>query len=283
MARSSVASVVILCAGSAALGGEPEAEVSAPASDSAVEGALEGAEAWTIRFEPMVWAPALRGDIKLPASSAIDVETIGADENEIIAAGRLTLRADRWSFQFRGFSFSLDESAAATDAFTLGGAGAIAGTNVLTDLDLAGFDLTVGYRIWTPLEDVEREVRIGFDIHGGARVHSLDISVRTAAALGAEENTWIEPIGGARMSIDLPQGFGVNVAFDAGGFPSGDDSSFSWDITVAFSWMFLSDRRGGLEIGFRHLDMNLNEGEGAGELEFDAALAGLFGAIVIRF
>lgn len=212
---------------------------------------------WTIRIEPMVWAPALRGDISLPGTASIDVEDLDADENEISPAGRVTIRADKWSFLFRGFAFGVDEDAA--------------------EIELAGFDLTAGYNIWTPIDDSDNEVRLAFDLFGGARIHSLDASIGAAE----NDNTWFEPIGGARVELDLPHRFGMNVSLDGGGFSSGEDSSFSWDVTVAFTWQPVDNV--GLEIGFRHLQMDLTEGDGANESEFDAALAGLFGGVVIRF
>jgi hypothetical protein len=212
---------------------------------------------WAIRFEPMIWAPALRGDLTVNGGAVIDVENVDADENEIAPAGTLTIRADQWSFQFRGFGFNVDEPAATIDLF--------------------GFDGTVGYRLPMVIDDPDREVRLGFDIFGGVRVHSLDLSVGAAQT----DDVWAEPIVGGRMAIDLPHGFGLDLSASGGGLPSGEDSSFSWDITVAFSWMFAENA--GLEIGFRHLQMDLLEGDGADESEFDAALAGLFGAVVIRF
>lgn len=212
---------------------------------------------WTIRIEPMIWAPALRGDIKMPGAASIDVETLNADEVEISPAGRVAIRADKWSFLFRGFAFAVDEDDA--------------------DIDLAGFDLTAGYNIWTPIDDPDHEVRLAFDLYGGARIHSLDASIGASDS----DNTWFEPMGGGRLNLDLPYRFGLNLSFDAGGFTSGEDSSFSWDITVGFTWMAMENI--GLEIGFRHLQMDLVEGDGTDEFEFDAALAGLFGSIVIRF
>ncbi len=211
----------------------------------------------TIRFEPMLWAPALRGDIKMPGGGATDVETLDADENELAPAGRATLLADKWSFLLRGYGFSVDEDAA--------------------EIDLAGFDLTAGYDLWQPINDEANEVRLTFTPFAGVRVHSLDTTIGAADA----DNTWFEPMAGLRVNLDLPYGFGLNVSGDAGAFTSGEDSSFSWDITVAFSWLITHNL--GLEIGFRHLDMDLVEGDGADEFEFDAALAGLFGAVVIRF
>lgn len=221
--------------------------------------AYEGSDwaAWTVKVEPLVWAPALRGDFRLPGGGRIDVEDVDADENEIVPAGVATVRADKWSFLFRGFGFSLDERP--------------------VKIDLAGFDLTAGYNIWTPINDDANHVRLALDLCAGLRVHSLDLSLGD----DQDDNTWAEPIGGVRIGLDLPRGFGLGISIDGGGFSTGDDSSFSWDITVAFSWM--PSRHLGVEIGFRHLQMDLSKGKGNDEFEFDAALAGLFGGVVIRF
>lgn len=237
---------------------------------------------WSIKIEPMVWAPALRGDVELPRSSSVDLELLDADENEVIPAGRVTIRSDKWSFQFRGFGFSLDETADAGGAFNLGGNAVAPGDALRTEIDLAGFDLTAAYTVWTPIDDPANEVRLAFDLHAGARIHSVETEVAEVGGGSVRaSDTWGEPIGGVNATLDLPHGLGLDLSLDAGGFATGDDSSFSWDITVAFSWRFIPNA--GIEIGFRHLDMNLSEGDGADEFVFDAALAGLFGAIVIRF
>lgn len=272
MQRCSIAALTIACS-----------TVMTRAQADELDAGLNQTPPWTIRLEPMVWAPALRGDVGLPGGSTLDLETVEADENEIIPAGRATLRFDDWSVMFRGFAFGLDTTATASNGFALGSGAIAAGDRVSTELDLAGFDLTLGYTIWTPIDRPQDEVRLAFDLFAGARLHSLDLSIAEAAG-GAEssaDNTWFEPIGGVRLALDLPYRFALGVSLDAGGFSTGDDSSFSWDITVGFTWRPIENV--GLEIGFRHLQMDLSDGEGAREFEFDGALAGLFGAIVIQF
>lgn len=238
---------------------------------------------WSLKLEPMLWAPALRGDVKLPASSRLDFSDVDADENEFVPAGRATLRADDWTFMFRGFGFERDESGESDVGFSLDGAPVAPGDEVRTEVDIWGFDLTAGYNLFTPVDNIARESRIALDIYGGARVHSVDVSMSANAAESSAGETWAEPIVGGRVTVDLPYGFGMNLSTDVGAMPFGDETSFSWDITVAFTWMFFEDRNAGLEVGFRHLYMNLESDEGADAFEFDGALAGLFGAIVIRF
>lgn len=262
---------------------QPAASTAAPATpDQPQDPAsldLDTDPRWIVRFEPNVWVPALRGDVSVPNSSSIDVEDIGADENEPAPAGRITFRADRWRILFRGFGFSLDETAGADRAFTLGGAAIAAGDRINTDLSFSSFDAVAGYELFVPIDDKENDVRLAFDIIGGVRVTSvdLDLSQQAGAASSGGDNVWAMPIIGGRMALDLPRGFGLDLTFDGGGLPT-DDDAFTWDITVAFSWMATNNL--GVEIGFRHLDSTLSDGDA---LEFDAALAGLFGAVVIRF
>lgn len=238
---------------------------------------------YVVSLEPMIWAPGLRGDIKLPNSSKIDVETTDADESQIAPMGRATIRADRLSFQFRGFGFSNDDSGRAGDPFTLDGAAIGAGTRVENDIEVYSFDATVGWELPAVIDNQTEEVRLAFAVTGGARVTSIDMSIApSGGGAGASlDNVWGMPILGGRMTLDLPHRLGLMVAGDVGWLPIDSEEAFSWDITVSFFWMALENV--GIEIGFRHMQSDLEDGEGARRGEFDAALAGLFGAVVIRF
>ncbi len=268
---------------------DPPPETEAPVeTDLGVEAdlSLDPTEAdptwsWVVEVKPMIWVPGLRGDVELPRSSSVDVETINIDEVEATPAGRMSIRAGNWTFRFRGYAFSLDESDEARSSFTLGGGTVAAGDPVFSDLELAGFDVTAGYRLWTPVESVENETRLGFDLYGGVRVNSLDLDVTSNDLRSQEDYVWLQPLVGLEMQIDLPRGFGVEASFDVGVQPFGDETAFSWDATAAFQWRFA--RHAGLEIGFRHQQLLLEKGSGSNDFEFDASLAGLYGALVFRF
>lgn len=237
---------------------------------------------WVVSIEPMVWAPGLRGDIELPGSSSIDVESIGADETQIAPAGRATIRAGRLGFQIRGFGFTSDEDERSDGGFTLAGAAVAPGTSVESDIELYSFDGVVSWELPPIIDNPQDEVRLAFDITGGARVTSVDMDVRLAGGGGSSaDNVWAMPILGARMNLDLPHRLGLGVSFDAGWLPSDSEEAFTWDVTASFFWMALENV--GLEIGFRHLQSDLQDGDGPNDSRFDASLAGLFGAIVIRF
>ena len=237
---------------------------------------------YSVAIEPMIWAPGLRGDVGLVNSSVIDVEVVNADETQIAPAGRATLKVEKWMFQFRGFGFSVDEEAGAERGFNLDGGAVAAGERVRTEFDLYSFDLTLAYELPAVIDNPEDEVRLAFDVFGGARLTSFDGTIASVGggASASGDEAWGMAIGGARMKLDLPHRLGLNVSVDIGGFP-GTESAFTWDITVSFFWMAVENV--GLEIGFRHLRSDLQSGDGPNDLVFDAAIAGLFGAVVIRF
>ena len=211
---------------------------------------------------------------------------MGVDESRLAPAGRVEFRSGDWSVRFRGFGFEINSDARAGTEFELGGEVVSAGDRVDASVEYASFDLVVGYDLWEVLRDDAREVRVAVGLHGGVRLFDVGVEVSSGGgggggASGSGDEVWVQPVLGARLGIDLPAGFGVEVTGDVGAFSSGDDESFSWDITAAFTWRF--ENRVGLEIGFRHLDADLQSGSGSGLFEFDAALAGLFGSLVIRF
>lgn len=250
--------------------------------------AVHPGRAWTIQFEPMLWAPALRGDLRVPGGPTFDVESLNLDESRLAPAGEVTIRADKWSFFFSGFGFSYDETANARETIIAAGPVTIApGQAVRSELDFYSFQATVGYEVFSnffdePDDHPEDEVRLSLDVFGGVRYFDANLDLTPLAGAGSAMNDgqWVQPIGGVRLTIDLPYRTGVEVSLDGGGW-GGDQSSFAWNIAAAFYWAF--HENAGLEIGFRNLASDLQDGEGANEFNFDAALMGLFGSVIIRF
>lgn len=247
---------------------------------------------WLVQLEPMLWVPALRGDIQLPGGPAFDVEVIDLDENELAPAGELLIRADRWSLFFSGFGFESSGTERAQRAFRAGPIAVAAGAEVDYEFEETSFTLLAGYEVWQlPLTEPApgggtqpaRDVRVAIDLLAGVRLY--DISTRltvVGGATAAASNTWTDILGGARVTMDFPYDTQLEVASTIGGFSDGgDNSSFSWDITAAFNWAPVENVA--LQFGFRHLSVDLTEGENNNEFSIDTSLAGLFGSVVIRF
>lgn len=264
-----------------------------PAADAAAATPppIHPGRAWTIQFEPMLWAPALRGDLKVPGGPSFDVESLNLDEPNLAPAGEVTIRAEKWSFFFSGFGLSFDETATARESIIDAGPVTIgAGQRTRSELDFFSFQATAGYEVWSRFFDPPEfnpadEVRASLDLCAGARYFdaNLDLAPVGGAAAASSDGQWVQPIAGARLCLDLPYRTGVEITGDVGGWGFGDDgdSSFAWNLTAAFFWAFHDNA--GLEIGFRVLGGDLQDGEGANEFNFDAVLMGLFGSVIVRF
>ncbi len=240
-------------------------------------------ESWTVQVEPVLWYPALFGDMSVSGGATFDVESYGLDENEASPAGEITFRSSdqdgAWWFVFSGFSFSTEGGEVADGIVNIGGPLVEAGDRLDFDFRFTSVEGFVEYAL--PAIVDENDVRWWFNLCGGARLYdlSLDTDVNGSPAT-SDDNTWFEPVGGVRMVLELPHGFGMDLATNIGGFANGDDSSMSWSISVGFTWQFC--KNAAAEIGFRHLGVDLEDGEDE-PFMFDGALAGLWGSVVIRF
>lgn len=238
---------------------------------------LRDAHAWTVKIEPMIWAPALAGDFEVGdgGSDSFDAEWIDADEVELSPAGRVTIKADRWRFLFEGFAISADDENTVSESFTADGVAFARGTRADLDLDLAVFKLTAGREVWR--KQFDDDVAIAATLYAGARLIDMDLSLENSAGASiGGDGTWIEPLVGFEVAFELPRGFDLRFALD-GGASLGEDIGFDWQVISAFGWRFHDHI--GIEIGFRHMSLDVSEDD----FGFDGWAAGLFGSVVIYF
>lgn len=251
----------------------------------------DGAATWNAQAEAMLWFPALNGDLGLSDSVGFDIDLIDASEVRLAPAGQVTLRRGRWSAHADGFVFGLDDEAVASTGFTLNDVTVEPGDNVRYDIDWASFTLAGGYRLfghdfqsdqpWCTVAEPEAipadGVGVFIDAYAGARLHTLDFRLGSVAdgLIIDRDETWIDPLAGLRLAVDLPRGFGFDLQSDLGGFGVGSD--FAWNIEVGFFWQPAPNLAA--EIGFRHLQIDYERDD----FNWDITTAGLFGAIVLRF
>jgi len=251
---------------------------------------------WTTRATASLWAPSLNGNQSLRGSPEFDIDLI--DQADVQAAPRLelTFRRDRWTVIASGFAFNIDQSATVDGgSFSSGGVTLSPGDRVRYDIDYWSADLLVGYRLppvpisngpelgvaADPFSVPSNGVGLFFDVLAGARVWHLDYQMDEIGGpeLIDQKETWVDPVVGLRMLLDLPCRTGMELRSDVGGFGVG--SEFSWNIEVAFRAQIAENIAG--EIGFRHLQTDYEAGGGSDALDWDMALAGLYGSVVIRF
>lgn len=246
---------------------------------------LAAPERWSLSFEPSLWAPGLSGDVRLPGGTGTtDFEHLRVDDPEITPFGELHFRHGKLTISFSGFGFSLNETARPGAATTVGGVTIPAGGPGIVDLDLFSAQGTVGWRV---VEHVlgERETRdsvtMAIDVYGGVRGYDLDVRIASAGGMSQSSDGWVEPIVGARLSAEVLEDFTIDLTLDAGAMPLGDHSSASFDINVGVQWRPLHNL--GVQFGWRQIILDLRDGDGAGRLDFEGTLAGVYGSIVFRF
>lgn len=275
-----VAALLMVCGTAVA---QDAAGQDSPTAETATIAPVAERETWHVQLEPILWYPALSGDFSVSGGATLEFDTFDMDENEATPAGEVTLRsgdqAGDWWFVFSGFSFDTEGSDVANGIVNIGGPLVEAGDELGFDFRFTSVEGFVEYQLPSIVD--EGDVRWFFNLCGGARLYdlSLDSEVNGVSAT-SDDNTWIEPVGGVHMIVELPHRFGIDLATNIGGFANGDDSSFSWSISVGFTWAFC--KNAAVEIGFRHLSVDLEDG-GDDPFKFDGFLAGLWGSVVVRF
>lgn len=270
--------------------GQAESSGAQPASEQPPhlgENPLEEAPApWRITLRPGVWAPSLAGDLQLPGGTAIAaVERFNIDDIQPTGFGRWELQRGKLSIFGSGFFFSVDQRNKPDIDRNLGGIDFSADSRAREEFDLISAQVAVGWRVWErtiKARKSEGAVRIAIDVHGGLRVYNLDTRFSQIGGAGtSSDEIWAEPIIGGRITVDILEKATFQLALDGGGQPIGNHSSSSFDIIASIN--FRPWHNVGLELGWRQLSVDLEDGSGSGKTEFDGELAGIFGSLVIRF
>ena len=242
---------------------------------------------WTVRIEPVLWYPGLRGDIAFPgggdsADDAFEVEDIDLDENEVAPAARAEIRWSDWGLRLSGFAFDADDSGRAGKAVQAGALAIPRGTDVDFDLSYTSFEASLAWRLLDrPIGEPSGETAFRLDAYGGVRYYGIDLDLETAAGSASGDGDWLEPILGVRLELLLPYRLALELNSDFGYWESGDNESSSWNIEVGCRWQVQENID--LRLGFRHLSVDLTDGSGSDAFIFDNALAGLTLSLGIRF
>ncbi|MFZ4573536.1 MAG: hypothetical protein ACOYN0_04015 [Phycisphaerales bacterium] len=302
-ARVGFAAAVIAVLAGGALGAQD--------SGGGAEQPVEKHGQWTLRVEPVVWFTGPSGTLKLPGSasgvggsSAGDGGTVGAlslqggaaqdvdlrdldiDTPEASPAIEINLGRGDWRFGLRAIDFSGDQQAAANAGGSYGSLAYAAGDEVSTSLDYSQFELEVGYSLRKrDLSPYPQGFKFhsNFELIAGLRVYDFEWSVENTTAggaLGTEETFW-EPIVGAKISMELYEQFDIDLQLTAGGLPLGDDSSYSLDVIVGGAWRPVENV--GVLVGYRLTGYDLSSGSGDEEFEWQGSMAGLYAGLVLQF
>lgn len=143
-----------------------------------------------------------------------------------------------------------------------------AGDQLIMELDggyaLAdGLDAYLGMRYWQVDADVT--------IRGGG---PLGVDLR-----GSKSESWVDPVIGLRYQAPLGQRWRFVVKGDVGGFGVGSD--FTWQATAFAAWH--ASEHTHVLIGYRHIDVDYDDGAGVDRFLWDLAQGGPTVGIARRF
>lgn len=228
-------------------------------------------EGWHFQLTPYLWMASLEGDAAV--ISGLPTVKVDAsfddilDRTDLAVALQAEARRDRLGFVVDLFYLGLS-----ADAYTRG--------RIFSKVDLEAssfFGTAAGfYRL------VDRE-RGAFDLFAGARLWNVDTELEFAPGTGFlargrkidDEETWVDPVIGARGSLQLIGPFSLSAGADIGGFGAASDLTWQMVGTVDFApWDWLVIRA-----GYRHLDVDYDHGG----FVWDVALSGPIIGASLRF
>ncbi|MBL1218317.1 MAG: hypothetical protein D8M59_12580 [Planctomycetes bacterium] len=270
----------------------------APAQDESgtFEQAMTTQRCWRIEAQPLVWFASLSGESTFKGSAAtlMDVDSLlGLDDSEpsFLGSALLTYDTDdhgRWLMWLEGFDFSTESSGAIAQDFGVLDSAVSAGTVVHNDFGLSNIGLKAG---WDPFGNVlhDDDYELRFALLAGTRMIGLDQRLEAeggptvsydGSSLGLE--------GGVRVRIARSEDYttaghwSVDLALTLGAGGGSDATVSYFDIWAGAEYLVTDNM--GLRIGYRQLDVNLEDDSATGgPYEFDGRLAGLYVGGTITF
>jgi len=122
--------------------------------------------------------------------------------------------------------------------------------------------------------DVGLRINPQFEAFVGARFWSLDAQLEvTGPGPGQEgqgDQTWVDPLVGARYIQPIGDAWRFVLRGDVGGFGVG--SEFSWQGIARVDWQ--CSENFALNVGYRYVDVDYEDGSGTDEFRYDVATSG---------
>ena len=95
----------------------------------------------------------------------------------------------------------------------------------------------------------------------------------------SQDQTWVDPIGGLLLRSPAEHRLQVKAYAEIGGFGAGSDLTWQFFPTVGFKF----NDRVSMEVGYRWLDLDYEDGEGNQRFAYDVLTQGPVAGLSIRF
>ncbi|NVO54818.1 hypothetical protein HW561_03330 [Rhodobacteraceae bacterium B1Z28] len=213
---------------------------------------------WDYTIAPYVWGPEFRTSLDIGQNPPVDGSTSIFDilNSAFLIAGEA--RNGRWAI---GGEFNY---------LNLGNDVSIGPFSDIANWELDGImaSLVAGYAVFE--DDKSR-----FEAFGGLRHWDLDLSTTVAGFTASTDESWTDPLIGARYSGAINERWSVTAMGNVGGFDVG--SKFQWEAVVQASWNW-TDR---IDVagGYRHLSVDFQDSLNV----IDLILTGPYVALAFNF
>lgn len=248
---------------------------------------------WEASIEPAAWFASAGGSLKLPGaggSGKTQLSAMNMERTHLTPTGEINLRRGDWGAHVRGFAFSTTNTATGTLGAPIGDVVLTGSDSLESTLDLSAFEIEGTYRLWrvdrSPRDGGGHKLHVDFDLVFGARLYDVDWVVNRLTAgpspsMDRTSETFLEPLLGAKLSMEILEQFDIDVQLTGGGLPIGDHSSISLDIMAGFAWRPIENV--GVQAGYRQLAFQLEDGSGTEEFRYWGAVAGLYFGVKFLF
>lgn len=206
---------------------------------------------WEFHVTPYIWVTGFHGDATV---DGVPVNDIDDGISNVGFQGRFEGIKGRWGFFVNStyINPSTDVTTPQRDP-TL---------NVTQwTVDLGGM-----YRVWSQCSGAEGKYQ-AVDVFLGGRYWNIDGDLEQ---IGEFNDSWVDPIVGARYLTSLSRRWVFDVRGDVGGFGVGSD--FTWDALAEFGYR--TSCRGTLLLGYSLLGVDRETGSGANEFKYDVTFSG---------
>lgn len=225
------------------------------------------------------WLPGMSGTLGAgPADIDVDIsvgdllENIGdiIENLEFGWQGAVSVRKGRWTLAGYVSGLKLGQSV----PLTVGGAAADIEATVLQ------WQANLYYRVgMSKLSCSPCPTLLVYEPYVGVRGYSAEIDVKTPGPSIAPSADWVDPVVGARLTMDFRNRWALELEGDVGGFGAGSD--LSWLLRVGAGWRFA--RKWYLRFGWMIVDTDYEDGTGLDRFKWDLHQSGPYVALDFAF
>ncbi len=245
----------------------PEARASVAPSTLQPSGPGASVDKWEVIMTPYLFLAKMDGDVALGGLES-DVNASARtllDNLEFAAASRFEVRKGSWAGLFDINFMALGDQG----DLPLGG-------RLDVDIDMLTLESAVAYRLGSS--------RTGLDVLGGVRYVRQSLRAARTGGVGSSSERrftpdWVDPIVGLRLTSQISPRASFLARGDIGGFGAGSD--FSWNVEAGAE--FRLTRHLGVQILFKALSFDYEEGAGASFYNYDVVSPGVVLAFPLRF